>query len=394
MRSSIGKAFKFILCVALSAAMLTDTAYATTVSDIRREKKETEKQLDKANSKIDDITRKQDELQEQIEELDSQLVEVLAAISMIEDEIEENEKFIEEARVEYEQAKADCDAQYEAMKVRIKYMYEKGDTGYLEFISESRNFSEMINKTEYVEKIYEYDRNMLVRYQQAKQDVADRKAALEEKEEELAISKYELDEEKKGLDELMANKKEIAEDFDNQLAKAKQEAAAFKAKIKQQNLEIKKKEKEEADRKAAEAKLKEKNEEVAPVKETDTNVIIETATGSGTGKDIANYACKFVGNPYVAGGTSLTDGCDCSGFTYAVYKAFGYTIPRTSTSQRGVGTSVSQANAQPGDIVCYAGHVAIYLGGGKIVHASTPATGIKYGEVNYKPIIDIRRVVN
>ncbi|MBR5116589.1 MAG: C40 family peptidase, partial [Lachnospiraceae bacterium] len=83
----------------------------------------------------------------------------------------------------------------------------------------------------------------------------------------------------------------------------------------------------------------------------------------------------------------------CSGFTQSVYKAFGISIPRTSWSQQRVGSEVSLENARAGDIVCYAGHVAIYLGNGQIVHASTERTGIKYGNVNYKPIMTIRRVV-
>ena len=106
---------------------------------------------------------------------------------------------------------------------------------------------------------------------------------------------------------------------------------------------------------------------------------ILAANGSALGKEIAIYACGFVGNPYVSGGTSLTNGADCSGFTQSVYKAFGYKIPRTSYQQRSAGKAVSYAEAQPGDLICYAGHVAMYIGNGRIVHASSAKTGIKYG---------------
>ena len=113
----------------------------------------------------------------------------------------------------------------------------------------------------------------------------------------------------------------------------------------------------------------------------------------GTGQEIANYARQFVGNPYVPGGTSLTDGCDCSGFTMSVYKHFGYSIPRNSGAQAAYGRGVSYEEAQPGDIFCYAGHVGIYLGGGQIVHASTQATGIKISNALYRSVISIRRIV-
>lgn len=115
--------------------------------------------------------------------------------------------------------------------------------------------------------------------------------------------------------------------------------------------------------------------------------------GSATGQQIASYACQFVGNPYVSGGTSLTNGADCSGFTYRVYSDFGYSIPRTSYAQRNVGTGVDYANAQPGDIICYSGHVAIYIGNGKIVHASTASTGIKISNAQYREILSVRRIV-
>ncbi|MCD7836431.1 MAG: C40 family peptidase, partial [Lachnospiraceae bacterium] len=126
---------------------------------------------------------------------------------------------------------------------------------------------------------------------------------------------------------------------------------------------------------------------------TDYTSIIENASGSDMGKRVAKYACQFIGNPYVSGGTSLTNGADCSGFTYAVYKDFGYSLPRTSYEQRSAGTGVSYSEAQPGDLICYDGHVALYIGGGLIVHASTARTGIKVSNANYREILAVRRIV-
>ena len=115
--------------------------------------------------------------------------------------------------------------------------------------------------------------------------------------------------------------------------------------------------------------------------------------GSGKGQQIADYACKFIGNPYVAGGTSLTNGADCSGFVMSVYQAFGYSLPRSSYAQSAVGKGVSYSEAQPGDIIYYGGHVGIYIGNGQIVHASTERTGIKITSATYRSIITIRRIV-
>lgn len=118
-----------------------------------------------------------------------------------------------------------------------------------------------------------------------------------------------------------------------------------------------------------------------------------TVSSSSKGVEVANFALQFVGNPYVYGGTSLTNGADCSGFVLAVYANFGVSLPHSATADRSMGIAVpSLAEAQPGDLVCYSGHVGIYIGNGQIVHASTVRTGIKISDANYKPIVCIRRI--
>lgn len=117
------------------------------------------------------------------------------------------------------------------------------------------------------------------------------------------------------------------------------------------------------------------------------------AIAGTTGEAVVAYAKLFLGNPYQYGGTSLTNGTDCSGFTMSVYAHFGVSLPHASSAQRSVGTAVSYSEARPGDIICYSGHVAMYIGGGQIIHASTERTGIIIGYATYKPILTIRRIL-
>lgn len=373
------------------------------INDAKKQKEAAQSKLNSIQNDIENIESSQEEVQAEIEEIDSQLVDLLLTVNLINSDIQDKEQQIIIAEDEYVQAQETEEAQRIAMNKRIKFMYEKGDSSYMELFLQSQSIAELINKVDYIEKLYEYDRELLLNYQEAKEMVHQKKLELENEKAELEEIQADYMEQSENLKALIAEKQATVEDFATQLSKAKKKASSYQAEIKAQTAQIKKLEAEEAARKKAEEEARKKAEAEAKKKKSSEQQASSssdksnsggnkiTVEGSGLGVEIANYASQFVGNPYVAGGTSLTNGADCSGFTMAVYQHFGISIPRNSSAQAVGGREVSYAEAQPGDIIYYGGHVGIYMGNGMIVHASTPSTGIKYSNALYRSIITVRR---
>lgn len=428
---------RFIKFISIMTALtmlvvVAEPVSAATISDLQNQKAENEKKLESVNQQISDYKGAQADIGSEIEELDAEMVTLLTDINLIEEAIADKEEEIEQTQLEYDEAVATKDEQYESMKIRIKFMYEQGDVSYLQLFTEALNVSDMVNKAHYVEELYEYDRKLLEEYQATVEEVAALQDELEEEKSELQTSRYELVEQQNYVEEVLADKKAEYENYAVVLAKAKQEAAAYTTKIKQETAQIRKLEEEERKRKEEEERRRKEEEERKKAEQeallaaqnsqtegtesasaesnsqSDSSSASSTNnssssggqstptpsnSGSGKGQQIANYACQFIGNPYVAGGTSLTNGADCSGFVMAVYQAFGYSMPRSSYAQSNVGKAVSYSEAQPGDVIYYGGHVGIYIGNGQIVHASTERTGIKITSATYRSIITVRRIV-
>lgn len=382
----------FILSFLLLACPVSATSTKSALSAKQKEKEKTEANIANLNEQISDLAEKKESVNEELDALGAQLLDLLTSISICKDEINDKEQQVKQAKADLKEAETAEEEQYEAMKTRMKFMYEKGESAYLQVCLESKSISDMVNKADYVEKVYDYDRELLIKYQGTKDAVAGLKEKLEEEEAELLACQCELEEEQNLMEQTIAQKEATVANFDAQLATAQAQVSNYKTQLKKQTSEIKQletKQKEEEAAKAAAAIAKNN----ASATKNSSGTAPKITGGSANGQAVANYACQFVGCPYVFGGTSLTNGTDCSGFTKGVYAHFGINIPRDSTSQRSIGREVSYAEAQPGDIVCYAGHVAIYLGGGNIVHASSAKTGIKYGTATYRTILSIRRIV-
>ena len=167
--------------------------------------------------------------------------------------------------------------------------------------------------------------------------------------------------------------------------KAEEEAARLAAE------EAARREAEEAARRAEAARIA----EIQRQQREEANRKNYVAPTGGTGQDVVDYAVQFVGNPYVLGGSSLTNGIDCSNFVMRVYEAFGVSLPHNSYKLREVGYEVSASEIKAGDIICYQGHVSIYMGDGRCVHAANSEDGIKISpKWNYTHVITIRRIFN
>ena len=416
-----------IFCVMMSFILFLLTAepvLATTISGLQEDIKRNQSQLNSVNKEIAGYQDAQEGVEEEISDLDAEMVALLTDINLIQEAIDDKEEDIANTQIAYDAAVAEKDEQYESMKIRIKFMYEKGDESYLQLFLGAQSMSDMMNKAHYIEQLYEYDRTLLEQYEATVQQVAQLWDQLEEEKSELVTSKTEMEEQQAYVNEVLEQKKQEYENYSTVLAKAKREAAAYTAKIKQETAQIRKLEEEERKRREEEERRRaeeaaaesqqgggsENDDSSASEESTDDSGEAESSgdsgssgsdassnnpvsSGGGKGQEIARFACQFIGNPYVAGGTSLTNGADCSGFVLAVYKNFGYSLPRSSYAQSGAGTAVSYAEAQPGDIIYYGGHVGIYIGNGQIVHASTERTGIKITSATYRSIITVRRIV-
>ena len=429
------------LIFAMTAAQVMPVA-AARKDEVQAEKAETQSKLAQAESKADDLEAKKNALLNEIDSIDKSLVQTIAQIDILKGEISDKEDAITETKEKLEEAEAEKETQYESMKKRIQYLYENGGTkAWAQMLLESGNILDMVGKAEYTEKMYQYDRDELKKMKEVVTQVTDLGNQLTQEKAELEDMKQVQEEQQETLETQLAQKKATASDYESQIASVEAQAQEYRNLIEQQNAELQKIQEEEARaaeaaRKAQEAAEKARQEaaqnQTQAVESTDNTATeeVQTSTGSSsnensnsststesssepveeettsnsgssysaTGEAVVAYASQFIGNPYVYGGNSLTNGIDCSGFVQQVFAHFGYSLPRVSDAQAGAGRGISYSESRAGDIIVYSRHVAILTGDGGIVHASNsapyPQGGIKYSSnALYRPYIAVRRIV-
>ena len=449
---------KRIVCLTLAILMCGSQAVSVMAdreSDLREEQAWTSQQLDATYARMSALWDQKQQLESQIESLNSDLVNVMVSIQTLENDIASKEAEIEKTQGDLTKAQNAKDKQYSSMKKRIQYLYEKGgNNAWFQMMLNADNLADLLTRAEYTQQMYEQDRESLQKYARTIEEVQKLEEQYEQEKADFETMKEEYEAQQSNLQYQLDVTRANSADCENEIAYAQQQATEYANLLEQQQAEI---EQLEAERIAAEEEARRQAEAEAAAAaaaqeaaqngdnssedvqyDEDGNVVSGSSDGSsdyeydeygnvidtdntvdynsdasssgsssdsssdsssassssGSGSSVVSYATQFVGNPYVWGGTSLTSGADCSGFVQSVYANFGVSLPRTSYEQQNAGYEVSYADAQPGDLICYGGHVAIYMGNGQIVHASNARDGIKVSDnAAYRTITSVRRLV-
>lgn len=372
--------------------------------DAEKKKSQAEQDLKDKKNEINGLKDQQQITADDIKNKSAKLDEILAAQKKLQTDITSKQAEIEQNQKDLAAAQEKQQEQYDAMKKRIQFMYENSaEDNIWTAIIESNGITDMLNRIEYVSDVYDSDRALMDSYQAAVEQVKEIGTKLDNDMNELTAMQDDYEKQQADVEAAIVALENQKEQYASQIAQAQQQADNYQNIITAQGKII---QEQEAAAAAAAARANS-----SPSSSSydgggagkGGSIAGDYAAGGGknpgastgvSGSSVVSYAMQFVGNPYVWGGNSLTNGVDCSGFVHEVYAHFGISTPRYSQAFKSVGQAVSFDNIQPGDVVVYPGHVAIYAGGGVIVEAQSTKAGITANRsVQCHTILAIRRLV-
>lgn len=374
--------------------------------DAEKKKSQAEQDLKDKKNEINGLKDQQQITADDIKNKSAKLDEILAAQKKLQTDITSKQAEIEQNQKDLAAAQEKQQEQYDAMKKRIQFMYENSaEDNIWTAIIESNGITDMLNRIEYVSDVYDSDRALMDSYQAAVEQVKEIGTKLDNDMNELTAMQDDYEKQQADVEAAIVALENQKEQYASQIAQAQQQAENYQNIITAQGKII---QEQEA---AAAAQAAAARANSSPSSSSydgggagkGGSIAGDYAAGGGknpgastgvSGSSVVSYAMQFVGNPYVWAGNSLTNGVDCSGFVHEVYAHFGISTPRYSQAFKSVGQAVSFDNIQPGDVVVYPGHVAIYAGGGVIVEAQSTKAGITANRsVQCHTILAIRRLV-
>lgn len=375
--------------------------------DAEKKKSQAEQNLKDKKNEINGLKDQQQTTADDIKNKSAKLDEILAAQKKLQADITSKQAEIEQNQKELAAAQEKQQEQYDAMKKRIQFMYENSaEDNIWTAIIESNGITDMLNRIEYVSDVYDSDRALMDSYQAAVEQVKEIGTKLDNDMNELTAMQDDYEKQQADVEAAIVALENQKEQYASQIAQAQQQAENYQNIITAQGKIIQEQEAAAAAAAAAAARANSSSSSSSydgGGAGKGGSIASDYAAGGGknpsastgvSGSSVVSYAMQFVGNPYVWGGNSLTNGVDCSGFVHEVYAHFGISTPRYSQAFKSVGQAVSFDNIQPGDVVVYPGHVAIYAGGGVIVEAQSTKAGITANRsVQCHTILAIRRLV-